>query len=302
VLTFFTTAKAFLGHDGVIQRNALSSWKRLHPGVEIILFGDDAGAAEVCAEMDLRHEPDVARHESGAKYLHTIFERAQEIARHEYLCFSNCDIILTEDFRRAFEKVSAWREKFLFVSRRWDLDINEPIDFERVRWGDEVRELALNKGFRQDESWIDFFVFRKGMYVEMPAMIVGHCYWDNWMIWRALEDGAPVVDGDRFVVPVHQNHGYNAKYGRAKGIPTDALSQWNLKTIGGETHIRRIDAATHRMSKDGRIRQVFVRNTYKFREALTYRVWLPVWHGFLGLTRPMRSALGLRSKVSRSDI
>jgi hypothetical protein len=302
MLTFFTTAKAFQGHDGVIQRNALASWKRLDPRVEVILFGDDAGAAEVCAELGLRHEPQVTRHESGAKYLDFIFKRAQEIATNEYLCFSNCDIVLTEDFRSAFEKVRTWRGKFLLVARRWDVDITEPIDFGRAEWAREVRELALNKGFRQDECWIDFFVFRKGMYAEMPALIVGHCYWDNWMIWRALSDGAPVVDGGRFVVAVHQNHGYNAKFGRRKGVATDALSQLNLRTIGGRQHVRRIDAATHRISNEGSIRRVFIRNTYTLREALTYKVWLPVWHALLGLTRPVRSVLGLRSKVSRSDI
>jgi hypothetical protein len=28
---FFTTAKPFVGHSGVIQRNALKSWKLWHP-------------------------------------------------------------------------------------------------------------------------------------------------------------------------------------------------------------------------------------------------------------------------------
>lgn len=39
---FFTTAKPFVGHNGVIQRNALRSWTLLHPGVEVILFGKSA--------------------------------------------------------------------------------------------------------------------------------------------------------------------------------------------------------------------------------------------------------------------
>src|ERR1700750_1586125 len=145
MLTFFTTAKAFLGHDGVIQRNALASWKRLDPEIEVILFGDDAGAAEVCARMGLRHERHVTRHESGTKYVDFIFKRAQEIARHEYLCFSNCDILLAEDFRLAFEKVRKWREKFLFVARRWDVDVTEPIAFDRVEWARELRDLAIKK-------------------------------------------------------------------------------------------------------------------------------------------------------------
>ena len=59
MLTFFTTAKPFRGHDAVIQRNALKSWKLLHPDVEVILFGDEEGAAETCREFGLRHEPAV---------------------------------------------------------------------------------------------------------------------------------------------------------------------------------------------------------------------------------------------------
>ncbi|PYT44097.1 MAG: glycosyl transferase family 2, partial [Acidobacteria bacterium] len=94
MITFFTTAKSFRGHEEIIQRNALQSWKHLHPDVEVILFGDDEGAAEVCAELGLRHEPYVERHESGMKYLNYMFVRAQQIARHKYLCYSNCDIVL----------------------------------------------------------------------------------------------------------------------------------------------------------------------------------------------------------------
>jgi hypothetical protein len=298
MLSFFTTAKAFVGHSNVIQRNALRSWKLQHPDVEVILFGDDEGAAEVCSDLGLKHEPFTERHESGTKYLNYIFNRAQQIARHDYLCFSNCDIILTSDFLMAFEKAKVWQERFLLVSQRWDLDITEPIDFARTEWAREVREMATVHGFRQDEYWIDFFLFPKGMYTDMPAMIVGHCYWDNWMIWRALSEGVPVLDVGRFLVPIHQNHGYNPKYGRVKGVPTDALSQWNLNVIGGDPHTRRIDAATHLMTRDGRIRRVLMRNTYKVRKTLRYKLWFPAWHGLLGMTRPLRSALGVRSKAS----
>src|SRR5260370_15547736 len=105
MLTFFTTGKPFQGHSAIIQRNALKSWKLLHPEVEVILLGDDEGAAEVCAEFGLRHEPYVERHESGTKYINYMFARAQQISRHQYFCFSNCDIILLSDFWRAFEKI-----------------------------------------------------------------------------------------------------------------------------------------------------------------------------------------------------
>ena len=124
MLTFFTTAKPFVGHSDLIQRNALKSWKALHSDVEVIVFGDDDGVASVCAEYCLRHEPQVERHQSGMKYLNHMFERAQAIARHDYHCYSNCDIILLADFYQAFIRAVKWRRSFLMIGQRWDTDIS----------------------------------------------------------------------------------------------------------------------------------------------------------------------------------
>src|SRR5882672_3992373 len=123
MITFFTTAKPFQGHSDVIQRNALQSWKLLHPDVEVILFGDDDGAAEVCREFGFRHEPQVLRSELGTKRLDSIFRRAQETAKHETICYSNCDIIYTQDFLEAQRRLRSWRPNHLMVGRRWDTDI-----------------------------------------------------------------------------------------------------------------------------------------------------------------------------------
>ena len=304
MITFFTTGKPFLGHDGIIQRNALQSWKLLHPDIEVILFGDDEGAAQVCAELNLIHEPQVKRHESGAKYLNYMFARAQEIARNKYVCFSNCDTVLFQDFLKAFEIARSWRKSFLIVGRRWDTDVTAPIDFQQGVWDRDLRRLAASKGKQQDDRWIDFFLFNRGLYDSMPALIVGHCYWDNWMVWMALSgSGVPVIDVSQFVTAVHQNHGYNAKFGRTKGGRTDPLSVWNLEAIGGASHTRTMLSATHRISSDGRIERNFwhyvpIRWMRKIGHPLLYDVWLPAWHFALNITRPVRLALGLTSKES----
>jgi hypothetical protein len=73
MLTFFTTAKPFRGHSWRIQRNALTSWKLIHPDAEVILFGEDDGAAETARELGLRHEPYIERNEYGAKRLDYMF-------------------------------------------------------------------------------------------------------------------------------------------------------------------------------------------------------------------------------------
>src|SRR5438874_1806716 len=113
MLTLFTTPKPFVGHVAVIQRNALQSWKSLHPHVEVILFGNEEGAAAVCRELGIRHVPEVRRNGYGTKYLASIFDQAQEMAAHDVLCYANCDILLMGDFRRAVEAVSSIQKNFL---------------------------------------------------------------------------------------------------------------------------------------------------------------------------------------------
>ena len=61
MITVFSTLKPFRGHIGVIQRNALQSWARLHEDVDVVLFGDDEGTAEAARDMGFRHVPAVPR-------------------------------------------------------------------------------------------------------------------------------------------------------------------------------------------------------------------------------------------------
>lgn len=113
MITFFTTAKPFEGHSGIIQRNALTSWKPLDPEVEVIRFGDESGAAEIASELGLRHEPHVPRNQCGRKRLDSMFACAQSMAPNEVLCYSNCDIILLPDFFQAVKRITSAYKNFL---------------------------------------------------------------------------------------------------------------------------------------------------------------------------------------------
>src|SRR6266478_3705708 len=123
MITFFTTAKPFTGHNGVIQRNALKSWTLVAPGTEVILFGNEEGAAETARELNIRHVAAVERTREGPKVLRSFFDAAQQLAQHDVLCNVNCDIVVTEDFAAAVATVRAATEEFLMVGRRWDTDV-----------------------------------------------------------------------------------------------------------------------------------------------------------------------------------
>ena len=205
MLTLFTTPKPFLGHSKIIQKNALTSWTKLHPEIEVILFGDEAGAVEIAEELGLRHEPGVERDTKGNKRLDCMFRTAQKMARHDVLCYVNCDIVLMRDFLEAVERVRAEQAQFLIVGRRWDADITQPLNFEQPDWGPELSDFAKTKGKQRSSAWIDYFAFTRGLYgEELPAFVVGRVFWDNWLVWRARKSKSAVVDASESVVAVHQ--------------------------------------------------------------------------------------------------
>lgn len=250
MLTFFTTAKPFRGHSAVIQRNALQSWKLIHPSVEIILFGNDEGAAQVCTELGLRHEPKVVVNRSGTKRLDSIFGPAQKVASHELICYSNCDIILTRDFLQALEQLRKWRSRFLMIGRRWDTDITETIDFSRPAWDKELLALAHSTGIQRGYHNIDYFLFPRGLYSEIPPLVIGRVGWDPWLVGKAHALGLPVVDVSDCVCAIHQNHDYgyhpqgmtgvwhdqearcNEELARSMGLMTIRDARWRLTAKG----------------------------------------------------------------------
>ena len=180
MITFFTTPKPFRGHIGVIQRNAIESWKRIHPSAEVILFGDEEGAAEAARDLCIRHVPEVKRNEHGTKYLSPIFDAAQDLAHHHCLCYVNCDIILVSDFRLAAERVTALGGRFLMAGQRWDTDITAPVDFYAADWQATVRRLACEANHQRPPQWIDYFVFSRGLYYKnTPPFVIGRPGWDS---------------------------------------------------------------------------------------------------------------------------
>jgi len=62
---------------------------------EVLLFGDEEGAAEAAHQAGARHVANVERADAGPKILRSFFDAAQEMARHEVVCFVNCDMVLT---------------------------------------------------------------------------------------------------------------------------------------------------------------------------------------------------------------
>ena len=163
MLTLFAIPKHFRGHIATIQRNAIASWTRLTPRPEILLFGDEEGAAEIVRELGLRHFPEVARNEFGTPLLGDLFRQAEQHASSPLLGYVNADIILTDDFFAALDRVRHEYEKFMMVGRRWDLDWDQALDFSQPGWAETMRANALRANVQRPDNYIDYFVYSRGI-------------------------------------------------------------------------------------------------------------------------------------------
>jgi len=306
MLTLFTTAKPFRDHIAIIQRNALKSWSLLHPAVEIILFGDDPGSAEVSREFGLRHEPAVDRTEFGTIRVDAMFAKAQQVARHSTLCYVNCDIILTDDFVRAVSAAQAAHSEFLMIGRRWDTDIRVPLDFADPAWAAHARRQALQARRQRDDWWIDYFAFSRGIYgPEVPPFAIGRTMWDDWLVWNIIHAKKPVIDASRVVVAIHQNHDYGHHPQGTQGVWKGEEAQRNAKLSGGWSHLRTIADAGEILTPEG-LRPHPLRHLRSLARAfgaswryLYFQLWNSFWFAVLDVTRPIRRALGLRSPAAR---
>ena len=319
MITFFTTAKPFRGHSAVIQRNALESWKLLHADAEVILFGEDEGVAQVCAELGLRHVPEVVVNPSGTKRLDSIFGPAQKLATQEIVCYCNCDIVLTRDFLQALRELQrcssfprhsplATRHfPFLMIGRRWDTDVAAPIDFSRPGWDKDLLAVAQSTGFQRGFHNIDYFLFPRGLYSKIPALVIGRVGWDPWLVGKAHALGVPVVDVSDRVSAIHQNHDYGYHPQGMTGVWEDEEARRNVQLARG-IRLMTIEDAPWRLTSGGLERNRFywlapAKRRWRDLDAAVrgaWRTWF--WHPLLNWTRPVRHALGFRQSVAPTSL
>jgi hypothetical protein len=252
VITIFSTPKRFEGLFAVIQENAIASWMRLG-SVEVILFGNEEGTSAIAQRFGLRHVPVVETTDRGLPLISAMFDRTQALASGDLLCYVNADVILMEDAVRAARRAQSWRERFLMVARRRDLDIRSRLDF-REGWDEELRRDAQRNGRLMSEVSIDWFVFPRGQYNALLPLAVGRPGWDNWLLWHTVNSGWPLIDGSAFVTLVHQRHDYSHA-GGTKNAWHDSDAQRNQTLVGHWSRYYTISHAGWMLTADGEVKR-----------------------------------------------
>jgi len=208
-LTVFTAPKPFTNpHIATIQRNAIRSWMQLGAEVDVFMMGDEEGMAEFADEYQIQHFPDVKCSQEGTPYISSMFELARTESDAPYIAILNADIILMSDFVEAAKQVAAKEKEFLFLGRRWDLDVEEELEFP-PGWDKALREEVNSRGTLHGPVGSDYFLVPRHLLNDMPDFTIGRSGWDNWTIFHAVGSGWSVVDVTHSAMIVHQNHDYS---------------------------------------------------------------------------------------------
>jgi hypothetical protein len=279
VITLFTIPKAFEGRSDWIQRNAVGSWLALG-GARVLLFGDDPGVAAAARDLGVEHEPQLARTSRGTPRLDGAFARARELAGSGLLCYVNADIVLADDFRQATDRLSALSGSLLAVGESWDTPVEGPLDFSGD-WQSNVQDLTQSAR-RRGAGALDYFVFTRDLFAELPPFAVGRVGFDNWLVWRAGASGARVIDLTPSVRAVHQRHDYShIAGGRGATRHTGEEGRYNIELAGPKSRLHTRYDATHILGRR-RLRRNLLR-TFRVKEnarklvykARTHSPWPP---------------------------
>jgi hypothetical protein len=251
LITIFTVPKSFKHpHINMIQRNTARNLASLGVEVNAMLIGDDEGVAEVAAEYGVRHIPNVERNAQGTPIVASAFRLARENSDTPLLACINADNLVLPDLIAAARLVSEKFKNFLLVGQRYELDITNLIDFG-PGWAEYLRKEILEKSRPLGPLALEYMIFPRDQYMDMPPFAFGRSAWDNWVAFKTRWERWPMVDATSEIVFGHQNHDYSHLPGNKPPyrLP-ESLN--NIRMGGGRRTIFTLSDSTH-VLRDGEV-------------------------------------------------
>ncbi len=285
-MIIFSIPKEFVdGHISLIQDRAIRSWVVLGVG-DVFLMGKDKGVPEKAQEYGVKNITDIKYNEKGTPFVSSAFKKIQEVADDDIYMFTNADMVFDESLKNTIKKLPR-DKKFLVVGRRIDIETEDlddagllrfarndggmtddgrndaglrrdlGADFVSAKGGNKIRpQIARNDerlvGKLHSPAGIDYFIFSKGLFTDMPDLLVGRIGWDNWMIYHAIQSGYMVIDATNAINAYHQNHDYpNYNKGIERKTNPEALK--NIEVLGGKNKTYTTEDANWKFDEDGRL-------------------------------------------------
>jgi len=226
MLTIATMVRPFEGEFLEIQRNCLLNWVELSD--DVILVGDtEAGAADMAKDFECRLLP-CRRNAEGVKLVNDVIKVVMENAREEWILFTGAETRYTSKVGLAINGAieANLGDNVLIVGQRHDVLPGKPP--------------SLRHG-----GCIEYFLFHGDPWGDLPEFAAGRPGYDNCLVWKAVDNGVPVIDATAVIRAMHQDHGSRHR--------TGVLAKRNRKTMHEECGYAEVKNATYAMDQNGRV-------------------------------------------------
>ena len=215
-LAIFTALKPSEGRVGEIQATSLENWRTAFRDAEIIKFEGSLVPFKRMVE-DVEHE-----------------------SKSEILMYANADILFNQAQTLQLERSLCERLPpvlcggFLLTGQR--IDILE----------DGTRRLHHPSG-------MDYFIFKRGLFHDLPKVVMGRAYCDSALVAYCLRRKIPVVDASYAIMVEHQFHDYGHIAGGRSSVWKGEEALENMRENGLCDFGPNVLDATYTLLPNGRI-------------------------------------------------
>ena len=146
----------------------------------------------------------------GEPPLFTEVVRRSVASEGDVVIYANADILFAPEIATIVRWCAAQKRDYLIVGQRTDI---------------------LEGGQREVHrpSGIDYFIFRKGMFVDLPETRIGRAYYDSALLAYCMRRKVRVIDATRVLEVLHQYHDYGHLAGGRKEVFGGAAAMANKR-------------------------------------------------------------------------
>lgn len=210
MFTIFTFPRPFKEPFLTPQINAINSWKKIHSDVEIFLINDEENSSKIFAEANNIKCINGKFSKYGSPLLRYALNEIKKQAKHKDIVFLNTDIIYIDGFIRSINAIRSHYKEYFVVGRRKDIELKQKIDFSNDNYKSLLIDL-YNRGQLHNLSGLDYWIFPKNLFNDIPDFRIGKPGYDSWLLANASKKLVPTIDASQTVRILHQNHYYPQK-------------------------------------------------------------------------------------------
>ncbi|MGN0854412.1 MAG: hypothetical protein ACI4R9_02700 [Kiritimatiellia bacterium] len=215
-LAVFTALKPAEGRAGEIQRRSEENWRGVFWGADVIEFrGPLVPFREMVAAVERDSDAELLMYANADM----LFDKAQILRLEQALGERPPPVLCGE---------------FLLTGQRIDM------------LEDGTKRLHRPSG-------MDYFVFRRGMFRDLPKVTMGRAYCDSALVAYCLRRDIPVVDASYAIRAEHQFHDYGHVVGGRSAVWEGAAALENRRLNGLRNFGPNVLDATHTLLPGGRI-------------------------------------------------